>query len=286
MKKWKCTVCGYIHTGDEPPEKCPVCGADRSLFVELPSEETAEKGAVGPQSADAGEVRRTRASGWKCTVCGYIHKEEEAPDPCPVCGSETNLFEGIHDESEPITVVADVPESRPMQPVQLPGPTEKAGVNPDAHLKNRLYDMVTRLMTKHHAHPISVHIPNGVLPISALFLTLSVFFGCESLATAALWNMVIVVLAMPVVLFSGYNDWQRRYGGHMTQVFQTKIVCGCVVLISSLILTIWLAIDTNLLAAASTGRRFFFFLCLIMVAAAVVAGLMGGKLVFINKNSE
>ena len=23
--KWKCSVCGYIHEGKEPPEKCPAC---------------------------------------------------------------------------------------------------------------------------------------------------------------------------------------------------------------------------------------------------------------------
>ena len=25
MAKWQCTVCGYIHEGDQPPEQCPVC---------------------------------------------------------------------------------------------------------------------------------------------------------------------------------------------------------------------------------------------------------------------
>lgn len=35
MQKWKCTVCGYIHSGDEPPDVCPVCGADRSKFVPI-----------------------------------------------------------------------------------------------------------------------------------------------------------------------------------------------------------------------------------------------------------
>lgn len=35
MKKWKCTVCGYIHIGDEPPEKCPVCGAPKEKFIPL-----------------------------------------------------------------------------------------------------------------------------------------------------------------------------------------------------------------------------------------------------------
>lgn len=26
-KVWRCTVCGYIHRGDAPPDECPVCGA-------------------------------------------------------------------------------------------------------------------------------------------------------------------------------------------------------------------------------------------------------------------
>lgn len=34
-KQWKCTVCGYIHEGDKPPEKCPLCGAPKSQFVLL-----------------------------------------------------------------------------------------------------------------------------------------------------------------------------------------------------------------------------------------------------------
>ncbi|MDD2936502.1 MAG: FAD-binding protein [Candidatus Methanomethylophilaceae archaeon] len=32
MKKWRCTVCGYIHEGDEPPETCPQCGAPKEKF--------------------------------------------------------------------------------------------------------------------------------------------------------------------------------------------------------------------------------------------------------------
>lgn len=26
MAKFVCSVCGYVHEGDEAPEKCPVCG--------------------------------------------------------------------------------------------------------------------------------------------------------------------------------------------------------------------------------------------------------------------
>ena len=38
-KKFICTVCGYVHEGDEAPEKCPLCGAPKSKFKELTEEE-------------------------------------------------------------------------------------------------------------------------------------------------------------------------------------------------------------------------------------------------------
>ena len=34
MKKFVCPVCGYVHEGNEPPEKCPQCGVDGSKFTE------------------------------------------------------------------------------------------------------------------------------------------------------------------------------------------------------------------------------------------------------------
>ena len=35
MKKWKCSICGYIHQGNEPPAVCPICGAPREKFVQI-----------------------------------------------------------------------------------------------------------------------------------------------------------------------------------------------------------------------------------------------------------
>ncbi|MBF8273220.1 MAG: nasD [Magnetococcales bacterium] len=33
--KWKCTVCDYTHEGNEPPDKCPVCGEGAEAFEKL-----------------------------------------------------------------------------------------------------------------------------------------------------------------------------------------------------------------------------------------------------------
>jgi len=35
MKKFVCTVCGYIHEGDAAPDACPLCKAPASKFNEL-----------------------------------------------------------------------------------------------------------------------------------------------------------------------------------------------------------------------------------------------------------
>ena len=34
-KKFICTVCGYVHEGPTPPEKCPLCKAPASKFKEM-----------------------------------------------------------------------------------------------------------------------------------------------------------------------------------------------------------------------------------------------------------
>ncbi|MFV0441492.1 MAG: NADH peroxidase [Lachnospirales bacterium] len=34
MKKFVCSVCGYVHEGDHAPEKCPQCGVPASKFNE------------------------------------------------------------------------------------------------------------------------------------------------------------------------------------------------------------------------------------------------------------
>ena len=34
-KKFVCTVCGYVHEGDTPPERCPQCKQPADKFKEV-----------------------------------------------------------------------------------------------------------------------------------------------------------------------------------------------------------------------------------------------------------
>ncbi len=206
MKKWQCTVCGYIHEGDEPPDECPVCGADRSKFIEIVSEKPAEPEIKQPES------------------------EEKKVDSKP----ESPIF--------------------------------RSKLNP-------IFD----LMVKHHVHPISVHIPNGVLPASVIFIVLAALFNLSGLSKAAFYNLIFVVLTLPMVLFSGYIEWQKKYKGQLTRVFKTKIICAAVVSLTAFILMVWLFINPHV---ATSSNLLFLLINLVMLAAAGIAGFIGGKFVF------
>lgn len=227
MKKWKCTVCGYIHIGDEPPEKCPVCGADRSKFIELVEEAPREEAPAPEEKAAETSVPKPDSTG---------DRETAPPETAAPAGPARTAFQ-------------------------------------------KYYKTVTEWMVKYHAHPISVHIPNGVLPVAVLFLVLSVMFQAAGLEKASFYNMIVVVLVMPKVLFSGYNDWKHRLGGKMTRVIRTKMICGGIVQGLGLLLVIWRWVNPAVALSASSSRMTYLFLHIVLLGAAIVAGFMGGKLV-------
>jgi len=78
-KAWKCELCGYVHQGDNPPESCPICGAEAEAFS--PLRVIAEAPAAA--AADA----------WRCSVCDHLATGSQPPAQCPVCGAPANLFE-------------------------------------------------------------------------------------------------------------------------------------------------------------------------------------------------
>lgn len=267
-KRWRCGVCGYIHIGPEPPEKCPVCGADRSKFELL--EDAEGVASVSPQisqpSPKTPEAEPTTR--WRCSVCGYIHIGSEPPEKCPVCGADRSKF--LRLDPEP-----SIPEA----PLELQAPAEIES------RPRRIYRLITGHMVDLHAHPISVHIPNGVAPVAVLFLLLAWLFSSSRLEFVAFGNMVVVMLAMPFVLFSGYNDWQRRFDGHLTQVFLGKMICGATFSLISLIIVVWRILVPEVMASAGNGRAFYIFLHLALLGVGAVAGYLGGKLVFHDQRS-
>ena len=74
MKKYICPICGYVHEGNEPPEKCPQCGCPAAKFEEQSGEELvfADEHRVGvAQGVDAEIVEGLRMNfTGECTEVG------------------------------------------------------------------------------------------------------------------------------------------------------------------------------------------------------------------------
>ncbi len=73
MAKYVCSVCGYVHEGDEAPEKCPVCNAPKEKFVKQSDDMTWASehvvGAAQGSSEDIMEDLRANFNG-ECTEVG------------------------------------------------------------------------------------------------------------------------------------------------------------------------------------------------------------------------
>lgn len=143
-----------------------------------------------------------------------------------------------------------------------------------------LLGFLSRQNAKLHFHPISVHVPNGVLPVALIFLVLGLLFKLPQLEKAAFYNLIFVLLTMPVVLLTGFIDWKGRFKGKLTKVFKIKMACGALVLMLSFCLVAWRIIDPDLGTAQSAHVWLYLLLHVVLLAIATVAGYYGGKLVF------
>lgn len=271
----KCSVCGYIGRDGDPPDTCPVCGVAKESFQTV----TSGPGAIESNSDESNDPDKK----WKCTVCGYIHTGPEPPDKCPVCGADRSLFVLVESNESPAEKKSSARVVEKTSPGATPAKGGLAAVDNDVTSEpspqSGLYTTVTTQMSKLHGHPISVHIPNGVLPVAFLFFLLGVIFNSDTLLLVSHYNLAFVLISMPLVLFSGYNDWQIRLNGAMTHVIKTKMICGATVTALSLILVVWRLLNPDVLEQWSSGRFIFGALFAVALVAAAAAGFYGGKLI-------
>lgn len=225
MKKWQCSVCKYVHTGEEPPEKCPVCGVSADKFILLEEEADLDTTQAEPAAAESKADDSQEAS--------------SAPDD-----TDTQVWPFF----------------------------EKFG-HAAVHMEK-----AANLMVKHHAHPMSVHLPNGVIPVVAILMILAWFSGSELLLKAGFINLIFVLISLPIVGLTGFLEWQRKYNQAQTKIFKIKIAAASVAAICCIISIIWYLVNPEVLG--SGGAWLFVIINVLMLAGAGVAGHIGGKLVF------
>ena len=77
---WVCVVCGYEHVGDNPPDVCPVCGADADQFEKKRISESAAEDKAKPE-----ELKPDQAQAQEQADTGLIdsltHKKDDPAKP-------------------------------------------------------------------------------------------------------------------------------------------------------------------------------------------------------------
>ncbi len=200
---------------------------------------------------------------WKCSVCNYIHEGEEPPEKCPVCGANKDEFIEVTENNHELG-----------NTTKIEAPMDKSSF---------MVEKITALIVEKHLHPITVHGPNGIIPMAFLFLVIAIFFQFPLFESAAYFSMLFVLLNMPPVLLSGYLTWQKKYNGVRTSLFKMKIAASCVATVILFGLILWKIVQPDVLSNASLDRFIYLFWAMVMFAAIGVAGHFGGQLVFANK---
>lgn len=136
------------------------------------------------------------------------------------------------------------------------------------------------MMVKHHLHPIAVHIPNGMIPFTVLFIMLATVLNREAFYVVTFFNLAAIVLTLPIVIFTGIVEWQIKYGGKLTKIFKKKIISAIAVAILSTVLFVWYFIHPLTTTAPSIMRYAFAGIALLLMIPTTIAGNIGGKLVF------
>jgi len=96
LKRWRCSVCGYLHTGDTPPEVCPVCGVGSEKFVLIeesaPSSEPVVATEANPKEDEPPEVKAPEDKPAPSKIMNFIGEMQASFKPHPVMAHFPNAL--------------------------------------------------------------------------------------------------------------------------------------------------------------------------------------------------
>ena len=94
MKKFVCSVCGYVYEGAEAPEVCPICKAPKEKFIEQGEDLTwAAEHVVGVASDVPEDIKKDLRANFEgeCSEVGYVPGNVQSSIPRGISGSRSVL---------------------------------------------------------------------------------------------------------------------------------------------------------------------------------------------------
>ncbi|NMW20973.1 MAG: hypothetical protein HKK67_04955 [Chlorobiaceae bacterium] len=127
-------------------------------------------------------------------------------------------------------------------------------------------------------HAIAAHFSNGLIPVSVLYLLLTLSTGSIYFEHTVEHLILIVILAIPVSFISGIYDWKKKYRGAKAPIFIKKIrLSALLFLLCISAVTIRLSIP-NIMTLHGIEHWLYIILLFSMLPVVTLLGHYGGKL--------
>lgn len=195
---------------------------------------------------------------WRCTVCGYLHKGDNPPDRCPVCGVDASYFELVNGPEE----------------------TDATPVTTSTALRSQVLGFLSEMKASFVPHAVAAHFPNGLLPTCFLFLLLTIISGNGSFESTTFYLLLVTFVSLPVTTATGLLAWRKKYAGEMTPLFRKKIILATLLFVFGIITAGWRWSSPEVLSSGGFSACAYSVLILIMLGCVTLLGHYGGLLVF------
>lgn len=136
-----------------------------------------------------------------------------------------------------------------------------------------IFDFLAKVGFHHPIHAPFTHVPMGMVIGAVTFRFASFLPRLKMLAKSGYYCVVLGLLGLFPTIFTGYLDWQHRYGGEWEALIIIKMVLAGLLGILMVVVLIMDDPETPRL----DKRTGFYFLMMLM---AVGLGYCGGDLVF------
>ncbi len=200
---------------------------------------------------------------WVCRICGYIHEGETPPERCPVCRAPSAQFY-LQDNA---TKNSQFLNNTSMIPSYI--------------RKNRLLSLLAEEFPLRRFHPIMVHFPNGLIPVSFVFLLITSFFDFRCVELTAFYLLCAAIAASPFAFVTGLYTWKVKYKGAATAKFKFKVYGSIAFMILALT-----AVGLRLLnpGVVESAPAVYLIINLILLGLVTMLGHIGGRIVFAGES--
>ncbi|HCY88427.1 MAG TPA: hypothetical protein DHV36_25050 [Desulfobacteraceae bacterium] len=136
-----------------------------------------------------------------------------------------------------------------------------------------IFEFLTKIGFFHPVHPAFTHIPMGMVMGAVAFRFGSFLPRLKMLAKTGYHCVILGLLGLPPTIFSGYLDWQHRYGGHWEGLIIGKMVLAT--LLGVVMIAVAFMDNPEERTFDKTTGLYF-----LMILLAVGLGFSGGELIF------